>query len=456
MDLPGFPGIRLGDFYRSMQTVLGLDLQGGVQVLLEADVPESTAVDPQSMNDAKQILTQRTNALGVSEIQFQVAGARRIVGEFPGLSDPDRVIAVIKETGLLEFVDLQDQQLPEGTVIQTDFGNPTAQTQTTPTVLPATPTTTANEPTATPGGAPTPTPTEAPKVYHTLMTGADLKTVGVTTNPGTSGFVISFTLSSKGAQIFKDYTTANVGKFLAIVLDKKIISAPSIKQPITDGAGIIEGGFTNQTANDLAIQMRYGSLPIPFKVVETRVVGPTLGQDSLSKSLNAGIAGFAIVILFMAIFYRVPGVLADFSILIYALIVFAIYKFIPVTLTLPGIAGFLLSTGSALDANILIFERFKEELRNGRTFPQAIDLAWKRAWPSIRDSNLATLITCLILIWFGSSFGATIVLGFAFTLIIGVIVSLTCAYFVTLTFLRVVVDQSKPRPESLKWFGVLD
>jgi len=288
------------------------------------------------------------------------------------------------------------------------------------------------------------------------MTGKELKSVGVTTSTAASGFVISFTLSPEGAQIFKDYTTNNVGKFLAIVLDKKIISAPTIKNPITDGQGIIEGSFTNQTANDLAIQMRYGSLPIPFKVVETRVVGPTLGQDSLSKSLNAGIAGFAIVILFMAIFYRVPGVMADLSILVYALVVLVIYKFIPVTLTLPGIAGFLLSTGSALDANILIFERFKEELRNGRTFPQAIDLAWKRAWPSIRDSNLATLITCLILIWFGSSFGATIVLGFAFTLIIGVIVSLTCAYFVTLTFLRVVVDQSHPRPESVKWFGVLD
>ena len=170
--------------------------------------------------------------------------------------------------------------------------------------------------------------------------------------------------------------------------------------------------------------MRYGALPIPFKVVESRVIGPTLGQDSLNKSLIAGIIGFAIVILFMGIYYRVPGFMADLSIILYALIILALFKLIPVTLTLPGIAGFLLSTGSALDANILIFERFKEELRSGRTYVQALDLAWKRALPSIRDSNIATLITCVILFWFGSSFGATIVKGFAFTLGLGIIVSL--------------------------------
>lgn len=444
-NLPSNPGISIGTFYRSMQIVLGLDLRGGVQVLLEADTNDPTLVTSQSMEDARQILENRTNALGVSENQFQIAGTNRIVGEFPGLSDPERIISVIKETGLLEFVDLGSTRLNEGTVIKTDFGqNPNAPTPTPE----ATPTT-------QPGDTATPTAAAPDTVYKTIMTGVDLKSVGVTTNT-TGGYEISFTLTTKGAQIFRDYTTNNVGKYLAIVLDKKIISAPVIENPIPDGQGRISGSFTNQQANDLAIQMRYGSLPIPFKVVESRVIGPTLGQDSLNKSLIAGIVGFAIVILFMGIYYRLPGLMADLSIILYALITLALFRLIPVTLTLPGIAGFLLSTGSALDANILIFERLKEELRGGRTFMQALDLAWKRAFPSIRDSNIATLITCLILFWFGSSFGATIVKGFAFTLGLGIVVSLFTALVATRAFLYTLVDRTKPEAKDVKWYGVLD
>lgn len=440
LNLPG-PGIAIGSFYRSMQPVLGLDLRGGVQVLLEADLPETTTIDPQAMEDARQILENRTNALGVAENQFQVAGERRIVGEFPGLSDPERIISVIRETGLLEFVDLGDTPIPDGTIIKTDFGQ-TGQ-----------------------DAAPTPTPqtdsantgTEDPtnKVWHTIMTGKELKSVGVSTD-GKGGFEINFVLTTNGAQIFRDYTTNNVNKYLAIVLDKKIISAPRIESPIPDGQGRITGQFTYDSANALAIQMRYGALPIPFKVVESRVIGPTLGEDSLKKSLQAGYIGFAIVILFMAIYYRLPGLMADLSIGVYALIALALFKLIPVTLTLAGIAGFLLSTGSALDANILIFERFKEEIRSGRTFFQALDLAWKRALPSIRDSNIATLITCIILYWFGSQFGATIVKGFAFTLALGIGISLFCALVVTRTFLYVLVDQMKPQTKHLKWFGVVE
>ncbi len=287
------------------------------------------------------------------------------------------------------------------------------------------------------------------------MTGKDLKSVGVSTD-GTGGFQINFELTTEGARIFREFTTNNVGSYLAIVLDKKIISAPRIESAIPDGQGRITGTFTYDTANALAIQMRYGALPIPFKVVESRVIGPTLGQDSLNKSMLAGIIGFSIVILFMGIYYRVPGILANFSILLYALVTLSLFKIIPVTLTLPGIAGFLLSTGSALDANILIFERLKEELRGGRTFMQALDLAWKRALPSIRDSNIATVITCVILYWFGSQFGATIVKGFAFTLGLGILVSLFCALVVTRTFLYVVVDRTKPEAKHLKWFGVID
>lgn len=443
-NLPGNPGISIGPFYRSMETVLGLDLRGGVQVLLEADLPADTAIDPQSMEDARQILENRTNALGVAENMFQIAGERRIVAEFPGLHDPNQIVAVIQEQGVLEFVDLGDTFLPEGSTVITDFGLTEAQIQETQTALEATP---------TPDSTGT---TELPtQVWHTIMTGQELRSVGVTTD-GTGGFQLDFELTSEGAQIFRDFTANNVGKFLAIVLDKQVLSAPRIDSAIPDGRGRITGTFTFDTANALAIQMRYGALPIPFEVVESRVIGPTLGQDSLNKSLLAGIIGFSIVILFMAIYYRVPGVIANLSIALFALVVLSLFKLIPVTLTLPGIAGFLLSTGSALDANILIFERLKEELRGGRTFSQALELAWKRALPSIRDSNIATMITCLILYWFGSQFGATIVKGFAFTLGLGILVSLFCALVVTRTFMHVVIDIFKPEAKHLKWFGVLD
>jgi preprotein translocase subunit SecD len=239
---------------------------------------------------------------------------------------------------------------------------------------------------------------------------------------------------------------------LAIVLDKKVISCPSISNPITDGSGQITGSFTSDQANNLAITLRYGRLSVPVEVVESRIIGPTLGVDSLNKSLIAGLIGFIIVALFMILYYRLPGVVAVVAIAIYGAITFALFKMIPVTLTLSGIAGFLLSTGSALDANILIFERLKEELRNGRTLKQAIELGWKRAWPSIRDSNIATIITSVILFWFGSQFGASIVKGFALTLAIGVMVSLFTAIVVTRTFLSIATDAVKPN-QYQKLFG---
>jgi preprotein translocase subunit SecD len=432
--LPGTSG-RLQDLgiNRGTEFVLGLDLRGGVQALLEVPQDYQGEVDQQKLQDAQQILENRTNALGVSENLFQVAGERRIVAEFPGLTDPERVLSVIQETGQLEFVDLGDVYFEPGTPIRTDLGTGTPATD--PAAIDP------NDPSQT--------------VWRTVMTGDQLRSVGVTTDQ-LGKPIISFELKSEGAATFRDHTAANTGRYLAIVLDKTVISAPRINSAIPDGQGIIEGNFTFETANELAIQMRYGALPLPFEVVESRVIGPTLGQDSLDKSLLAGIIGFSIVILFMGIYYRLPGIVAIFSILTYGVITLSLFKLIPVTLTLPGIAGFLLSTGSALDANILIFERLKEELRSGRTFQQAIELAWKRAWPSIRDSNASTLITCVILFWFGSSFGATIVKGFAFTLAVGVGVSLFCAIFVTRTFLSTVISLLNPEAKHLKWFGIYE
>jgi preprotein translocase subunit SecD len=285
------------------------------------------------------------------------------------------------------------------------------------------------------------------------MTGADLKTVAVQPNSLGTSYIINFELSSNGADIFAKHTAANVGKHLTIVLDKQVISSPVINEAIPSGQGSISGDFTYESANAFAIQLRYGSLPIPLKIVETRIIGPTLGADSLDKSLMAGLIGMLIVALFMVIYYRMPGVVAVVSILIYASVAFAVFKWFHFTLTLPGIAGFLLSTGAALDANILIFERMKEELRNGKNLSQAIDQGWSRAWSSIRDSNLSTIITSVILFWFGSTFGATIVKGFSVTLALGVLISLFTAIYVTRTLLALVLKSFK-FDNLERWFGI--
>jgi preprotein translocase subunit SecD len=482
VDLPTNPGIHIPGFFdKNIQTVLGLDLRGGLQVLLQAQPLVGQNVTPDQLNTARQILENRSNGLGVSEVSFQTAGNNRIVAEFPGLKNPEEVISVLKETGVLEFVDMDSNPLPEGMVIKTDLVGTTTQpagsSQTTPaagtaqptsaaptTAAPTTaPATTSAAPTSAPAGAtqqtpeanatptgPTATPTEP--IYHTVMTGDKIASVGVSANQ-TGGYVVNFTLTPEGSKIFGDYTTANVGKYLGIVLDKKVISSPRIQTAITQGSGEITGNFTAQSANALAVQLRYGSLPIPLNVVESQTVGPTLGQDSIRKSVIAGIIGLSVVILFMLIHYRLPGFVADLALLLYALTSFALFKLIPVTLTLPGIAGFVLSIGMAVDANILIFERLKEELRAGRSLEKAIDLGWRRAWLSIRDSNISTLITCVILFWFGSNFGASIVKGFAVTLALGVIVSLFTALIVTRNILHVVLDNVK-FVEHPRWFGI--
>ncbi len=434
IDLPNNPGIHVLGIERDIETRLGLDLVGGVQALLEADLPADTPIDAESMRTARTIVENRVNGLGVNEAVVQQAGDRRIVVELPGETDPEKALATIKQTGLLEFVDMSSLSPDQayaliGTTIETDFA---VSEETQPDV----------------GDA----PSQSSQIFPTVMTGSALGNVGVTTSP-TGEYQVAFELKSEDAQTFADYTIRNVNSVLAIVLDKQIISAPRINEPITDGQGVISGNFTLESANSLAIQLRYGSLPIPLVVVETRTVGPTLGLDSLSKSLVAGLIGFSVVILFMILYYRLPGIVADIAIIMYAVIALALFRFIPITLSLAGIAGFLLSTGSALDANILFFERLKEELRSGRTLHQALDIGWKRAWPSIRDSNIAILITCAILFWFGSSFGATIVKGFSLTLALGVVVSLFVALIVTRTLLGLIIEYLKPT-NYVKWFGI--
>ncbi|MCD6518795.1 MAG: protein translocase subunit SecD [Anaerolineae bacterium] len=424
---PGNPGIhlRIGEkrIDREIKLHLGLDLQGGMQVLLEADLPPDQPVEPEAMEAARSIVENRVNGLGVTEPIVQAVGSRRILVELPGVKDPEAAIATLKETGLLEFVDTGTEYLPPGTVVRTDFETSAEASQE-----------------ISPTG----------KIYHTVLTGRHLKSARVEFDR--SGLpVIAFELDSEGAKVFAEHTAKNVDRFLAIVLDKKVISCPRIKSAIPEGRGQITGQFTVEEAKAMVLQLRYGALPIPLKVIDTRAVGPTLGQDSVQKSIRAGTIGLLVVLLFMFVYYRLPGFLADLALLIYAMLTLALFKLIPVTLTLPGIAGFLLSVGMAVDANILIFERMREELRRGRTLQQAIAYGFRRAWSSILDSNVSTWITCLILWFFGNSFGASVVKGFAVTLAIGVFVSMFTAVTVTRTFVHAAFAIGGEKLRERKW-----
>ncbi len=442
------PTIPLGDVSREIKVHLGLDLQGGLRVLLAADVPEGTVIDPDSMNVARGIIANRVDALGVTEPLVQLQGTNRIVVELPGIQNPDDAIKVFGNTGLLEFVDAGANPPAKGELVSTTGATATnscsdvlTQPTPVPTITPAV--------TISPTNAIIPTnPITSTRVFTTVMTGdcLDANQTGVQFDPTTNQPLIGFAMKGDGAKIFGDFTSSNVGKYLAIVLDGRVISAPVINSPITGGNGEIQGSFTLEEAQNLAVQLKFGSLPFPLRIETRTEIGPTLGQDSVDRSLIAGAIGLGIVSLFMILFYRLPGVVAVIALSIYGLMSFTIYKvgipgfFDYVTLTLPGIAGFVLSLGVAVDSNFLVFERMKEELRAGRPLAQAVEIGFDRAWSAILDSNVAMVISSVILFWFGSSFGASLVAGFALTLGIGVILSIFTATFVTRTILRFIIE----------------
>lgn len=253
--------------------------------------------------------------------------------------------------------------------------------------------------------------------------------------------IINLEFDSVGTRLFGEKTTEIAGintEAIAIFLDDRELVSPVVRQPITTGVAIIEGGFTLEQARDISLQLEGGRLPFPITLIQERDVDAILGADSLAKSVVAGIVGLALVFLFMTLYYRVPGLVASVALLIYAAMVLAIFKALPVTLTLSGVAATILSVGMAVDANVLIFERMKDELRNGRTLISAINIGFNRAWPAIRDSNVSTLITCGILFYFSNQLGTTIVQGFAVTLAIGVMISMFSAIVVSRTILRVI------------------
>ncbi|MDE0311238.1 MAG: protein translocase subunit SecD [Caldilineaceae bacterium] len=401
------------------ELTLGLDLKGGTQVLLEAEISEDQPLPEDALNSAKIIVEQRVNGLGLAEPTVQLQGERRMIVELPGVKNPDQAIETIRSTGQLEFVDLGGQP-----VRPDDFINTTNRPEAVLALQEA-----INAGEAAPQSIPFPDET-----FETIMTGDILQAV-VATQDEYSFWQIQFDLKGESSGDFFTYTRDNIGEVLAIVLDGRVLSTPVINAAINDN-GVITGDFSQEEAESLAIQMRYGALPIPLEVVDVRTIGASLGQDSIDRSLQAGIVGGALVLLFMVLLYRLPGILATVALAIYVTLNLAMYKLMPVTLTLPGIAGFILSIGMAVDANILIFERMKEELRSGRSLRLAVETGFSRAWPAIRDGNLSTLISCAVLYWFGNNFGASVVKGFAITLSVGVLLSMFTAVFVTRTFMR--------------------
>ncbi len=418
---------------RDLNLKKGLDLAGGLEVLLQANMPEGQQVDYQALQATKSVIDNRVNGLGVTEPVVQIEGKNRIIIQLPGVKSKEDAIAALKNTGQLEFVEVRGDQpmVAEKQYIRTSSGDPH------------------------PYGVPKDElPGKDAPVYKTILSGTELKTAKVSFDPTTGKPEISFELSNKGAKIFAKYTASHVGKILAIVLDNKVLSAPRINSAIPDGRGVITGNFTAESAKSLAVQMRYGALPVPLKVVSTRLVGPSLGQDSIKSSITAGLIGLISVFLFMLIYYRLPGLLADIALILYAMLNISLYKLVPVTLTLPGIAGFLLSTGIAVDANILIFERLKEEVRRGKPLGVAVEAGFSRAWTSIRDSNLSTLISVLVLFQFGRTFGASAVKGFAINLGLGVIISMFTAVSVTRVLVHIVFTHLDENAKYNPW--VLD
>lgn len=397
---------------RELEFRQGLDLQGGLQVLLAADVSEDQDLAPGAIETASQIVENRVNALGLTEPIVQVQGQRKIIVELPGIENPEQAIDTIRETALLEFAEPPPsaglESLMSGTTVSTTYGLDTEEAD---------------------------IETLAGR-FETIMTGADLKEVAPALNQQTGQWIVNFELNAEGAQLFADYTRTHIGQPLCIVLDKQILSCPQINSTIPNGQGTISGGFTSETAQELALQLRYGSLPIPLRIESYTAIGPSLGEISVEKSVRAGIIGLSVVFIFMLVYYRLNGLAADLALALYVLLNLLIYKLVPVTMTLPGIAGFLLSAGMAVDANILVFERMKEELRAGRSLRRGIESGFERAWTSVRDSNIATLLTCAILWFFGDAFAASLVKGFAVTLSIGTLINIFTAIFVTRTFVR--------------------
>lgn len=387
----GYFVYRYGDFH------LGLDLRGGSHLIYEANTKALVTRDiPDAMSSLREVIERRINAFGVAEPVIQVeesglgtAAKHRLIVELPGVSNLAEAIKLINITPQLEF-----KVLAPGT----DDTKASSTAQFTASGL----------------------------------TGRFLKHSTVEFRQQSISPSISLEFNDEGAKLFAKITQENVGKPVGIYLDGNLISAPTVREAITSGRAEISGQFTIDEARTLSRNLNLGALPVPISLISTETIGPTLGAEALNRGLRAGLLGLIIVAVFMIIWYRLPGLLSVISLAIYVVLMLAIFKFFSITLTAAGMAGFILSVGMAVDANILIFARLKEEMRHTDNIHDALGHAFSRAWLSIRDSNLSSIISALILFWFGTS----LIKGFALTLAIGVLVSMLTAISITRTFLK--------------------
>ncbi|OGH11992.1 MAG: protein-export membrane protein SecD [Candidatus Levybacteria bacterium RIFCSPHIGHO2_01_FULL_36_15] len=387
---------------------LGLDLQGGVRLVYKVDmenIPKNER--PNAFESARNIIERRINFFGVVEPTIQtlkISEDYRVIVELPGITNVDEATSLIGKTAQLSFWE-------EGAT-----GSATTKIATPSSGLPF--------------GVDYVLGAGAKK---TDLTGKDLQNTKVVFDPNTGKPQVQLSFTNDGSKKFADITKRNVGKPVAIVLDNQVIEAPRVNEPILTGSAVITGSFAVAQAKSLSIALNAGALPAPLQIISQSNVGPSLGMESLKKSLFAGLVGFVSIVIFMTVLYKKEGILASIALIMYVILTLFIFKFIPVTLTLAGIAGLILSVGMAVDANILIFERMKEELRSGKPRDIAVENGFKRAWTSIRDSNISSLITSFILYYFGSG----IVRGFAFTLAIGILISMFSAITITRNLLRI-------------------
>ena len=386
--------VIIGAFFALVQPLAssirqGLDLQGGTHVVLEAVDTEQAQVNDDAMNRVVTIMEKRVNALGLTEPIIQREGERRVIIELPGIKDPDAAIQTIGKTAMLEFRD--------------EEGN-------------------------------------------TVLTGTDLKDAQASTNPQSGQNVVNLEFSDEGAQKFADLTMKNVGRTIAILLDGEVLTAPNVREPILGGRAEITGQKTLEEAQNLAVVLRSGALPVKVEIIETRTVGPTLGQDSKDKSQFAFVIGLGAVVIFMIFFYHLSGFIADVALMAYTIMLLGILYLMDATLTLPGVAGIILSIGMAVDANVLIFEHFKEEYQvNQKSLRLAMDAGFSRAFTTIFDSNVTTLIAAGVLFFLGTG----TIRGFAITLGVGTILSMFTAITLTQYMLKLMINSNLSKSPAL-------
>lgn len=390
-----FDQLELVKINKTFPFRLGLDLIGGTHLIYEGELKDISAGDRrEAMSSVREVIERRVNLFGVTEPVVQLAGESRLIVELPGVRD---VADAVKQIGQTPFLDFREERADHAL-----SDNPTTE--------------------------------EIIEHYQqTQLSGKHLQKSDIVFDPNTNKPQISLQFDDEGKKIFAQVTERNIGKQVAIFLDDLPISAPMVTEKITAGQAVITGNFTIEESKELAGRLNAGALPVPIKLLSQQNIGPSLGQASLRQSILAGIIGFFAIGMFMIIYYRIHGLFAILALLIYIFLSLTVFKLLNVTLTLAGIAGFILSVGMAVDANILIFERIKEEFRAGKPVEKSLEEGFRRAWNAIRDSNISSLITVFFLAYFGSS----LIRGFAITLGIGILVSMFTAIIVSRTFLRI-------------------